>query len=226
MEREINGNDIFLFIDPTGGTNYSTLVCLTTKSIQRTTTSIETATQCGLKSAPGDNKADVTFDGVQMWDPASGRISGANLHDLWAVKAIFGWKVGVALPQDDDITYSGKGFLTSLSDTYGAGNSTFQGQFQVVGDITKVEASGAIATLGSITAGTLYTNGVYTDVPLTGGAGLGATADITVSGGSVTACILDDGGSGYVVGNTLTALAANIGGTGSGFSIPVATIIP
>ena len=40
---------------------------------------------------------------------------------------------------------------------------------------------GAI-TLGTITAGSAYTNGTYSNVPLTGGNGSGATANITVSG--------------------------------------------
>jgi hypothetical protein len=84
--------------------------------------------------------------------------------------------------------------------------------------------TGAIATLGAITAGSLYTNGTYTNVPLTGGTGSGARATIVVSGGAVTAVTLTQQGTGYTVNDALSASAANIGGTGSGFSIPVATI--
>src|SRR5436190_11747898 len=40
-----------------------------------------------------------------------------------------------------------------------------------------------IATLGSFTPGSGYTNGTYRDVSLTGGIGTGATADITVTNG-------------------------------------------
>ena len=81
-----------------------------------------------------------------------------------------------------------------------------------------------VATFGSITGGSAYTNGTYLNVPLTGGAGSGAVANIVVSGGAVTSVTLTQGGSGYVVGDTLSAAASTIGGTGSSFSIPVSTV--
>ena len=81
-----------------------------------------------------------------------------------------------------------------------------------------------ILTLGAITAGTSYATGTYSNVSLTGGSGSGATASIVVSGGGVTSVTVVNGGTGFVVGDTMSALAANIGGTGSGFSIPVATV--
>jgi hypothetical protein len=90
--------------------------------------------------------------------------------------------------------------------------------------INTAATTGPIATLGAITAGSLYTNGTYTNVPLTGGTGSGAKATITVSGGAVTAVTLTAQGTGYTVNDALSAAAANIGGMGSGFSIPVATI--
>ena len=80
------------------------------------------------------------------------------------------------------------------------------------------------AALGAITGGSAYTAGTYFDVPLTGGSGSGALATITVAGGAVTAVTLTDGGLQYGVANTLSAAAANIGGTGSGFSVPVAAV--
>lgn len=80
--------------------------------------------------------------------------------------------------------------------------------------------STAIATLGSITAGSGYINGTYTNTTLTGGTGTGATANITVSGNVVTVVTKVNSGTGYTAGNTLSA---SIPG-GSGFSIPVSTI--
>jgi hypothetical protein len=61
-------------------------------------------------------------------------------------------------------------------------------------------------------------------VPLTGGDGANGTATITVSGGSVTAVTLVNPGYLYLVGNSLSAATSTIGGTGSGFSVPVNNI--
>ena len=90
--------------------------------------------------------------------------------------------------------------------------------------INTAATTGNIATLGAITAGTLYTNGTYNNVPLTGGTGSGATANITVSGGGVTAVQLVLRGTGYTGTDSLSAAAANIGGTGSGFAVAVGSL--
>jgi len=85
---------------------------------------------------------------------------------------------------------------------------------------------GQISALNGIfTAGSGYTNGVYTQVPLTGGNGVNATATIVISGNSVTSITIDDGGSLYVVGDSLGFNASAIGaGNGSGFAITVFTV--
>lgn len=74
-------------------------------------------------------------------------------------------------------------------------------------------------------AGTTYTNGTYRGVKLSGGTGSGLVATIVVSGTVVSSVtITGTGGNGYTVGNVLTTAAANIGGTGSGFTWTVSTI--
>lgn len=90
--------------------------------------------------------------------------------------------------------------------------------------VSEFTFTGLILTVDTLVGGTLYTNNTYTNVTLTGGSGSGAKATIVVSGGSVTSVTITTPGNGYVVGNTLSATAASIGGTGSGFSINVATI--
>ena len=75
------------------------------------------------------------------------------------------------------------------------------------------------------TAGSGYANGSYTNVPITGGTtGSGLQANITVSGGGVTACTvtstttLED----YQIGDILSAADSNLGsGGGSGFELEV-----
>lgn len=80
---------------------------------------------------------------------------------------------------------------------------------------------GYINNIGTITGGSGYTNGVYYNVPLTGGSGSGAIATIVVTGGVVTSVDLTSEGSLYVDGNVLSAATTYIGG-GTNFSVPVA----
>jgi hypothetical protein len=91
---------------------------------------------------------------------------------------------------------------------------------KVTGLATRKE-TGAIATYGTITAGSGYTNGTYTGVALSGGSGYGATATITVAGGIVTAVSAVRAGQWYLVGDVLSCLLI---GAGSNFALPVATV--
>jgi hypothetical protein len=83
---------------------------------------------------------------------------------------------------------------------------------------------GAISSYNTPTGGSSYTNGVYPNVPLTGGQGSGATATITVAGNTVTTVTINNGGQFYAVNDSLTAASSYIGGTGSGFSVTVRLI--
>jgi hypothetical protein len=69
-------------------------------------------------------------------------------------------------------------------------------------EVTEVNAIGNFIILD---AGSGYTNGTYVNEPLTGGTGSGATANITVAGGIVTSVQISSKGSGYAVGDFLSA---------------------
>lgn len=80
---------------------------------------------------------------------------------------------------------------------------------------------GAINTY-SITPGTGYTDGVYINIPLTGGTGTSAIATVTVAGNVVTAVSLSSLGTGYTIGDTLTGSVP--GGTGWSITITALAI--
>jgi hypothetical protein len=81
--------------------------------------------------------------------------------------------------------------------------------------------TGHVLTVGTRVNGSGYTNGTYSNIALVGGTGTGATANITVSGGAVTAASLQRGGNWYTVGDVLTC---NLIGPGTLFALPVATV--
>lgn len=71
---------------------------------------------------------------------------------------------------------------------------------------------------GSFVGGTGYTNGAVLAVPLTGGSGSGATADITVAGGIVTVVTIVNPGDGYKLNDILSSASI---GAGIGFAYTV-----
>jgi hypothetical protein len=80
----------------------------------------------------------------------------------------------------------------------------------------------AISGLGTIVPGSGYANQLYVNVPLTGSSsGSTATANIQVTGGAVVSVTVVNSGCYYAVGDSLTGV---LGTTGSGFSVPVATV--
>lgn len=83
-----------------------------------------------------------------------------------------------------------------------------------------------IATVNSVgAADALRTAGTYTGVSATGGAGSGATFNVTVNGSGAATVTVASPGTGYVVGNTLTIDDANLGdGGAANLTFNVATL--
>lgn len=165
----------------------------------------------------------------------TGLVAGASLRvfssDAWAANFTIGYLIHVATvtPPVGNGPYTVKLAenypfnltdaetpqvqVVSLADGFGLHGLTIRGP--AIGNGTV----GPITNLGTITAGSGYTNGTYTNQPLSGGHGTGATATVVVAGGVVTGATISDPGSiTYQVGDVLTSIS--IPG-GSGFSVPV-----
>lgn len=138
-QRKVNGKDILLFIDPAGGTDYKTLVCLTSNSINRTTSIIDSASKCGPDSQAGAQTVTVPFTGQVVVAPDTGKISEGDLEDLWNDSTQIGWKVGPVIPVYGDVIREGIGFISDLSDTYDMNGATFTGTIAVSGSVTKTD---------------------------------------------------------------------------------------
>jgi hypothetical protein len=82
---------------------------------------------------------------------------------------------------------------------------------------TQINDTGTLASVSIASPGSGYTSGTYNYEPLTGGTGTGATANIVVTLGAVTSVTINDHGSGYEVGDTLSASLP----AGAGFQLNV-----
>jgi hypothetical protein len=90
---------------------------------------------------------------------------------------------------------------------------------------TLPDSTAGITSVKSLVGGSAYANNTYANVSLTGGTGSGAAATIVVAGGTVTAVTITTAGSGYAIGDTLSADNADLGGSGSGLSVVVQTTV-
>ena len=81
-------------------------------------------------------------------------------------------------------------------------------------------------SIPSLVGGTSYVDGFYTNVPLTGGTGTGAVANVTVNLGAVIDVQVVVGGKNYKVTDVLSCSNTHLGGAGSGFAISPLTVTP
>jgi hypothetical protein len=92
-------------------------------------------------------------------------------------------------------------------------------------DGNKDALGSGIDVITILTGGSGYANGSYSNVPILGGSGSGATANFIVSGGIVTIVNEASAGSGYVAGESISVDDSLIGG-GTGFTMEVGSVGP
>jgi hypothetical protein len=145
------------------------------------------------------------------------RFQNSLPRKMGGYRAIFldgsGVSRGMTMTSENGINYVVSGYNLGLEQWY-TNNDDGVGFGPVAYTIT-----GGVVTVQIVNAGSTYTDGTYTAVPLTGGTGSSAQATIIVSGNVITSVVITASGTGYTVGDILSASSASIGGTGTGFSM-------
>jgi len=136
-EHKVAGGTMLLFIDPTGGDDYDTVVCLTSVSKADSVTVVDASSACGPDKSPGTLELSYSFEGQHLQDPAAGKISGTSLRELLRAKTTIGWKIAPEAPVTGDEIEEGTGYFSELSSTYAFDSvGTFTGTIQPYGTPT------------------------------------------------------------------------------------------
>lgn len=117
-EHKVAGGTMLLFIDPTGGNSYDTVVCLTNLTTADAVSVVDASSACGPDKSPGTIEISYTFEGQHLQDPVSGTISGSNLRQLLRSKATVGFKLSPVAPVTGDEVQEGTGYISELGSTY------------------------------------------------------------------------------------------------------------
>lgn len=144
---------------------------------------------------------------------------------------MYGWQKGVGQNCNNGFFYDGYDHASAAGDndhfalwcaSGGTSNVIVQHYYFYGYDIN----ANVINTLTSLVGGSGYSTGLHYSIPLTGGSGQNATADITVNGsGIVTNVALRNYGTQYAANDVLSASNVYLGGgSGSGFTITVGSI--
>ena len=136
-EHKVAGGTMLLFIDPTGGTSYDTVVCLTSVGKSDSVNVVDASSACGPDKSPGTLEISYSFEGQHLQDPVTGKISGTSLRSLLRNKTTIGWKISPESPAIGDEIEEGTGYLSELSSTYAYDSvGTFSGTLQPYGTPT------------------------------------------------------------------------------------------
>lgn len=136
-EHKVRGGTMLLFIDPNGGTDYDTVVCLTSVSKADAVAVVDGASACGPDNEPGALTISYSFEGQHLQDPDTGKISGTSLRQLLRAKTTIGFLISPVTPVEGDEIESGTAFLSDLSSNYAFdSNGTFTGTLNPYGTPT------------------------------------------------------------------------------------------
>lgn len=189
-------------------------------------------------NVPGTNEWYVSLSEINyaMLTGVVGAILSGSVSDTGDIGAILTGTISNTGSAYTDGTYTatpltggtGTGAIATIVVSGGVVTSvtiTSPGINYSVGDIlTAIVPGGSGFAYTVATTGGTYTDGTYTVVPLTGGSGSGAQATIVIASQSIASVTITTPGTGYAVGDVLSASDASIGGTGSGFTYLVETI--
>ena len=162
---------------------------------------------------------------------------GQNLKDISSTvntRPMYGQFTGTTLTNVGVFTASGTTVNGSYLVTFATTNVAIGAGISVTGagipaNTTVVSALlnsyGPVGTVSIATAGSGYTNGTYTAVPISGTQiGSGAQATVVVALGAVSSVTITLGGSNYLTPDNFTIANTYLGGAGSGFSGSIQTL--
>lgn len=136
-EHKVQGGTMLLYIDPNGGTDYDTVVCLTSVGKSDTVNVVDGASACGPDNSPGVLQISYNFEGQHLQDPDTGKISGTSLRQLLRAKTTVGFMIAPETPIEGDEIESGTAFFSDLSSTYAFDSfGTFTGTLNPYGTPT------------------------------------------------------------------------------------------
>ena len=151
--------------------------------------------------------------------------------DLQSLKLLSAWTMSTAYNKEDLVYVDNrvyKAAATGTSDSSAGNAPTHTSGTVSDGTLTwtyvRTRTDGNLHQGGWTTnnAGSSYADGTYVNVPLRAdsGSGIGGRATIVVSGGSVASVTITDAGTGYNVGDAISAADINLGNAGgSNFGI-------
>jgi hypothetical protein len=171
-----------------------------------------------LQVKPGIQRDGTHFAASSYTDGEWVRFQSGLPRKIGGYRGIFlnasGISRGMTMTSENGINYVVSGYSLGIEQWY-TDNEDGIG----FGPVPYVMTGGVVAVQIVNNGNGAYTNGTYTAVPLTGGTGSSAQATVVIAGNVITNVTITTAGTGYTVGDLLSASSASIGGTGTGFSM-------